>query len=231
LGRFSIIMTGIILQARMASTRLPGKVLKRIGDKSLLDHIFFRLTYLKHKVKIVLATSDTFTDDVIEEYCLKKGVDCFRGSEQNVLERYYLCAKEYSFQHIIRLTGDNPFTDMEELDKLIDLYEREMPDLANSFSSLPIGVGAEIFTFDALERSYLNGKEPHHLEHVDEYILGNPAQFNIKILTVTGLKNKPDVRLTVDTAHDHKLASFIVEKAKDEFVKTEEAIQLCSQFA
>ena len=99
---------GIILQARMGSSRLPGKFLKKIGDKSLLEHIFYRLTFLKHPAKVVLATSTNQKDDIVELFCKSRNIDCFRGSEENVLERYYLCAKKFGFDHIVRLTGDNP---------------------------------------------------------------------------------------------------------------------------
>ena len=88
---------GVIIQARMGSTRLPAKVLKQIGNKNLLEHILFRLSYLKYKCKIVIATSILSQDDKIEDFCKKNSVNCFRGSEQNVLERYYICAKENSF--------------------------------------------------------------------------------------------------------------------------------------
>ena len=224
-------MTGIIIQARMASTRFPGKILKMLGNKTLLDHIFFRLSHLKHTVKIILATSDTSNDDVVEEYCKKNNIACFRGSERNVVERYYLCAKQNSLNAVVRMTGDNPFTDIEELDNLIDLFVNEKLDFANSFSVLPIGAGAEIFTFKALEESYLKGKESHHLEHVDEFILENPQIFKTQILNVPAAKNRPDIRLTVDTPEDYKRACFIIENAKNEYITTEEAIQVCSQFA
>jgi spore coat polysaccharide biosynthesis protein SpsF len=223
-------MTGIIIQARMSSTRLPGKILKLLGKKTLLDHIFFRISRLKHPVKIILATSDASADDVVEDYCKKNIITCFRGSEHNVLERYYFCGKEYSLNNIIRLTGDNPFPDVEEIDNLIDLFINEKLDFANSFDSLPVGVGAEIFTFKALEKSYMHGRDSHHLEHVDEYMIENPQLFKTKHLSVPDSKNHPDVRLTVDTSEDYKRACFIIENAKNEYVTTEEAIKLYQDY-
>jgi spore coat polysaccharide biosynthesis protein SpsF len=219
-------MIGIIIQARMGSTRLPGKVLKMLGDKSLLDHIFYRLTFLRHPVKIVLATSDLKNDDVVEAYCAKNKIECFRGSESNVLERYYMCAKKYRMDNIIRLTGDNPFTDMEELDSLIEMFLKEKLEFAHSFNVLPIGVGAEIFSFKAIEESHRNGKE-----HVDEYLLENPVRFRTKILDVPSDKNRPELRLTVDTTEDFRRAEFIIQNAASGYVTTEEAIRLCMQFA
>jgi spore coat polysaccharide biosynthesis protein SpsF len=222
---------GIIIQARMGSTRLPGKILRPIHDKALLEHVLFRLGQLHHVATIVVATSATPQDDTVADFCRQHGVECFRGSEANVLERYYLCALQYGFKQIVRLTADNPFTDIDELDKLIALHLDTGSDFSHSFGALPIGVGAEIFTFAALEASYREGKKLHHLEHVDEYLLEHPERFKTTLLQVGGIKNQPQLRLTVDTPEDYRKACFIVQHAGGEYVTTEEAIELCSQFA
>ena len=221
---------GIIIQARMGSTRLPGKVLKQIGDKNLLEHILFRLKRLSHKAQVVIATSDLEQDDILEDFCKENNISCFRGSEVNVLERYYLCAKENNFEYIVRLTGDNPFIDIEELDNLISLHVDSKTDYSRSFAVLPKGVGSEIFTLNALEQSYLYGKKENHLEHVNEYIEENEDKFEISKLKVSDEKNRPEISLTVDTPSDYKKACFIVENSIDEYITTKEAIDLCSQF-
>ena len=215
----------------MGSSRLPGKILKTIHDRTLLEHVLFRLSHLQHDVCVVIATTDSAKDDVVATFCADRKVNCFRGSERNVLERYYLCARQYSFTDIVRLTADNPFTDIEALDQLIDLHLTSGADFSHSFRTLPIGVGAEIFTFDALEASYREGKEPHHIEHVDEYMLENPERFKTVELQLNGPKNQPDIRLTVDTPDDYEKACYIVAHATHEMITTEEAIRLCSQFA
>ncbi len=222
---------GIIIQARMGSTRLSNKVLKEIGNKSLLEHIFFRLKYLKTKVKIILATSTLSRDDKIEKFCFLNGIKCFRGSETNLLERYFLCAKENDFDHIVRLTGDNPFLDIEELDNLIKLHISSKADYSRSFKSLPKGVGSEIFTLDTLEKSYINGKKENHKEHVNEYIEENENLFNILELEVCADKRYPELSLTVDTKEDYEKACFIVNSSKSEFITTQEAVKLCLQYA
>lgn len=221
---------GIIIQAYMGSKRLPGKILKVINNKTILEHILFRLTFLKHNAKIVLATSILPCDNIVEEFCIKVNINCFRGSKENVLERYYMCAKKYGFCNIVRLTGDNPFVDIEELANLIDLHFQAASDFSNSFESLPVGVGAEVFSFSALEKSYLEGKAPHHREHVDEYMLENPAVFKTSILKVPPDKNRHDIRLTVDTEDDYRKACYIVKNAKEEFITTQEAIMLSEEF-
>lgn len=226
-----LLMIGIIIQARMGSSRLPGKILKKIGQKTLLEHIFYRLLFLRHNARIVLATSNLPQDDVVEEFCLSRGITCFRGSELNVLERYFFCARRFGFKHIVRLTADNPFIDVEELDRLIELHLNVESDYAHSFQALPIGVGSEIFTFQALEISHRFSDKPHHFEHVDEYILDNPSKFQIALLEVSQEKSRNDIRLTVDTEEDYRRACYIVENSKDEYITTQEAIELCMQFA
>lgn len=221
---------GIILQARMSSKRLPGKILKKIGGKSILEHIFYRLSFLKHNAETVLATSISLEDDIVEAFCKDRKIQYFRGSNENVLERFYLCAKEYGFLHVVRLTGDNPFVDIDELDSLIDLHLRTRSDFTNSFQSLPVGVGAEIFTFAALEKSYFEARLPHHIEHVDEYLLENQGLFKTTILSVSPDKNRPDIRLTVDTMEDLQVADYIVKSAQEEFITTQKAIRLAELF-
>jgi len=223
-------LIGIIIQARMGSNRLPGKVLKKIGNKTLLEHIFYRLSFLKTSVKVILATSINPENDIIESFCSENNITCYRGSENNVLERYYLCAKKYNFEHIIRLTADNPFTDIEELDNLINLHLETKSDYSHSFTNLPKGVGAEIFTFKTLEKSCIEGKEPHHLEHVNEYILENLDLFKITVLNVPKEKNKPEISLTIDTLEDYKKACFLVNKSENEFINIKELVQLLMQY-
>ena len=108
---------GIIIQARMGSSRLPGKILMDYEGNTLLGHIISRLERLDYPAEKVIATSVLPKDDVVEGFCQKSGVICFRGSEENVLERYFECARKYGFSQIVRMTGDNPFPDISELDR------------------------------------------------------------------------------------------------------------------
>lgn len=222
---------GIIIQARMNSNRLPGKILMPIGKKKLLEHILCRLTKLHHPAKVVIATSDTSVDNIVKDFCEPHSVACFRGSENNVLDRYYQCALQYCFRHIVRLTGDNPFLDIEELDNLIEVHLSGRIDYTNSFDSLPVGVGCEIFTFESLEKSWREGDAPHHMEHVNEYMLERPDIFKTATLRVCQDKNRPDVRLTVDTKEDYEKACYIVKMCKSECVSTQQAIQFAEEYA
>jgi spore coat polysaccharide biosynthesis protein SpsF len=220
-----------VIQARMGSARLPGKVLMPIGRAPLLGHVVGRLAGLRNSASIVVATSTESADDAIASWCALEGVRCFRGSELDVLARYYECANALGLDPIVRLTADNPFTDVEELDNLIDLHRAQGNDLTHSFRSLPVGVGAEILSFAALERSHREGHAAHHREHVDEYILENPRWFRSGMLETPQAKRRPDVRLTVDTDEDLRRARYVAERAPGPWCTTQEAIALCSHFA
>ena len=222
---------GVIIQARMGATRLSGKVLKPIAGKVLLDHVLGRLSLLRYPVTVIVATSDLPQDDAIARHCADRGVAVFRGSEADVLDRYYQCARENCFEHVVRLTGDNPFTDIAELQRLIEQHLSQGNDYTHSFGSMPLGVGADIFAFAALERSVQDGHAPNHREHVNEYIQENPELFKIGVLEVAAAKQRRDLRLTVDTEADYQRACCIAEHAPDRWIGTEEAIELCSRSA
>lgn len=222
---------GVIIQARMGSTRLPGKVLRDIGALPLLGHVLGRLSMSRQTMTAVVATTLLSQDESIAEYCKHVGAHCYRGDEQDVLDRYYHCAKQYGFKHVVRLTADNPFTDIEELDRLIDKHLSEINDFTHAFGVLPIGVGAEIFTFDALHQSWMHGHAPHHREHVDEYLLENPQIFKTGTLTIPAEKASPTLRLTVDTDDDWRRADNLVKASQGEWLTTKRIIDLCSASA
>lgn len=222
---------GIVIQARMLSTRLPGKVLKPIAGRFLLDHVLGRLKMLLTPVKVVVATSNLSYDDPIALHCESQGVSVFRGSETDVLDRYYRCSQLYAFNHVVRLTADNPFTDIQELQRLIHYHLDGGFDYTHCLTSLPLGVGSEIFSFGALQKSSLEGTAPNHREHVNEYITEHPKIFKIGELCVDKPKRRPDLRLTVDTPDDYQRACSIAEQAPERWLGTEEAIMLCLRFA
>jgi spore coat polysaccharide biosynthesis protein SpsF len=223
MGRSGLIV-GVIIQARMASTRLPGKVLRPIAGRPLLDHVVGRLSSLRNDVVVVVATTVEKADDAVVRRCGELGVACFRGSELDVLDRYVACARLHGFDHIVRLTADNPFTDVEELDRLIDRHLSESNDYTHSFGVLPLGVGAEIFTLAALERSGRDGQEANHREHVNEYVQENSHIFRIGQLDVPRNKNHPEVSLTVDTEEDYIRACRIAGQSSGRWISTVEAL-------
>lgn len=220
---------GIVLQARMGSTRLPGKVLLPLGGTTLLGWIVQRLRDLPWPV--VIATSDKMQDDDIVRHCEQSAMQYFRGSEHDVLDRYCQCARENGFEHVVRLTADNPFTDVVELQRLVDQHLAQNNDYTHSFGRLPLGVGAEIFTFAALQRSARDGLAANHREHVNEYIEENPEIFTIGVLDVPLAKQKHHLHLGVDTEADYQRACWIIANASTSKIETEEAIKLCSHSA
>ena len=222
---------GIIIQARMGSSRLPGKVLFKISDRPLLEHVVKRLDGIQGQVKVVVATTTEVKDNEIANYCERLNVICFRGSENDVLARYYECALQYNFDHIVRLTADNPFTDLIELKRLIEFHEIQDNDYSHSFGQMPIGVGAEVFSFSALERSHHEGHAPNHREHVNDYIEEQNSSFKIGHMKTPVLKNYPELRLTVDNDDDYQNACHIAEQHPGRFVSTEEAIKICMHSA
>ncbi len=223
-------MLGLILQARMGSSRLPGKVMRRLGTRPLLGVIVDRLSRRCCGGHLVIATTILAEDDCIADFCAAEGIGCFRGSQLDVLDRYYRCATDLALDPIVRLTGDNPFIDIEELDRLVAMQAESSAPFAYSFPSLPVGVGAEIFTLVALEISHRKGTDPHHREHVDEYLLENPQLFQTERLEVPSAKRFPEVRLTVDTDADFARALQIVS-ACGPYATTEQAVAQCLQSA
>lgn len=215
----------------MGSSRLPGKILKDYEGKTLLEHILYRLNQRALPgTDIVIATSTLQADDVVEEFCRRNDVKCFRGDEQNVLSRYCECARQNQYEHIVRMTGDNPFPDIDELKELIAFHIKNQMDFTENFSVLPLGVGMEIFSCGALEQSMLYASLPKHFEHADEYILDNKEKFRFGTVDVSKEKNMPEARLTVDTEEDYKRACYILKNAGMEYVTTEEAIRLGKEF-
>ena len=190
----------------MGSSRLAGKTLKILDDKPLIMQVIHRLKLIKD-CKIVLLTSDTPKDDVLEAWCKENSILCFRGSEDNVLERYYKASKYYKADTILRATGDNPLVEPYFANELLEKHIAFNADYSSNKSevgsNLPDGLGIEIFSFNALEISMNKSTQEHHFEHVNEYILENRRDFKIyKDVNVGGLKDKSHIRLTVDTPED-----------------------------
>ncbi len=200
-----------ILQARMSSTRLPGKVLKPILGKPMIQHQIERILRSTRIDKLVVATSTRKDDDQIEKLCNKIGVDIFRGSLENVLDRFYRAASRYKPNSTVRLTGDCPLTDPFYIDLLIDFYLEKDCDFSNNGTrpTLPHGLDAAIFSFYALEEAWKKANLPSDLEHVTPYILKRPEKFKIKFWK--NKKNLSHLRWTVDEPADFEFVKKVYE--------------------
>jgi spore coat polysaccharide biosynthesis protein SpsF len=205
--------TGIIIQARIGSTRLPNKVMMNLGGKPVLEQVFERCG-LVNVDEIIIATSKKKENDVIEKFCGDKEIKFFRGSEDDVLSRYYEAAKKFNLDFVVRITGDCPLISPEVISMAIIDFQRSRVDyLSNSVKrSYPRGLDVEIFSFEALEKANKLAKKKPEREHVTAFIYGNPKKFKIGHLIVKGWLNHPEIRLCLDTEDDFKLLSIIYNK-------------------
>ncbi len=204
-----------IVQARMGSTRLPGKILMEVDDKSILEYEIERLRQSKLIDKIVIATTTNAEDDKTEAFCNKVNIDCFRGSENDVLERYARCAEKYpEFNSILRITGDCPLIDPHVIDELILFFDKEELDYASNTElgreTYPNGVDAEILTRETLARTHEEATLPSDREHVTLYIR-NSDKFIKKY--IRNAENLSSYRFTVDSKEDFDVVSFLIKNS------------------
>lgn len=198
---------GVIIQARMGSTRLPGKVMKKIQGRSVLEHVIERVKQSKLIDEIIIATTTHEHDSVIEAEASRCGVKSFRGSEEDVLSRYYYAAKSNELDVVVRITSDCPLIDPIIIDNVIEFYEsHNYAIVTNAGNDLhnrtyPRGLDVEVFSFTLLENAYHDAKEKHQREHVTPYIYETSKSVAI-------YKNEIDYseyRWTLDTEEDFEL--------------------------
>jgi spore coat polysaccharide biosynthesis protein SpsF len=205
-----MVKIGIIIQARIGSSRLQNKVMIDIEGKPLLWHVVERCK--KSNVdEIIIATSKNSENDVIEKFCKSNNFTCFRGSEEDVLNRYYEVAKKFNLDIIVRVTGDCPLVSPELINEIIMKFNKEKVDYMSNVvkRSFPRGLDVEIFLFSALEKANRKVKEKFQREHVTPFIYNNHELFRIAHLIAKGPLNRPDIRICVDTEEDLKLVKII----------------------
>ncbi len=200
-----------IIQARTGSTRLPGKVLKNICGKTVLHHDIDRLRRVKNIDEIVIATTALKKDNAITKEADRLGVKYFRGSEEDVLSRYYYAAKENNADVVVRVTSDCPLIDSEVTEKIIQYYienNDKYDYVSNTIDrTYPRGLDTEVFSFNSLQKAFNNASSMRDREHVTPYIWDNPYLFRL-----FQYKNKIDysnLRWTLDTAEDFELINKI----------------------
>lgn len=166
-------MTAAIIQARMGSARLPGKVLRQAVGKSFLEHLIERLSFVKRVDRIVVATSVESDDDVIEQVCRRIGVLCFRGSHADVLDRYYRAAQAVGAEVVVRITADCPLVDPSLVDMFIEAFEIQSGDwdlVTNRYPlTFPDGLDVDVMPVKSLGLAQEHATEPHQREHVIPY--------------------------------------------------------------
>ncbi len=210
---------GIIIQAHMGSTRLPGKILKFLdNDEKVLDILLKRMKLCKQVDKIIIATTPDKQNSLIIEVAKTHNVSYFIGSEKNVLERYYKCARENNLDIVIRITSDCPFVDPKIVDDMIDFYLQNNYDYIKNVhesSNFPRGFDVEIFRYDVLETVCSLARSKPEKEHVTYYIYTHPKDFNIFYYNLDNLKKFDKLRLTIDEEQDLILCREIYKKLKE----------------
>lgn len=201
-----------LIQARVGSTRFPNKVFANLSGKPLIWHVVNRLKYSTLIDKIVLATTNNIFDDELVKWSNENNVNCFRGDENNVLERFYFAAKKYKADIVVRITADDPFKDPKIIDKVIELLIKDNLDFAynNNPPTFPEGLDTEVFTFDALEKAYLNSKDGFEKEHVTQYFYRNSEIF--KQSNYSNIENRSFLRWTIDTLKDYQMVQKVYDK-------------------
>ncbi|MDU1323239.1 MAG: glycosyltransferase family protein [Clostridium botulinum] len=202
-----------IVQARVGSTRLPGKVIKKICGKTVLEHAIDRLKRIKNIDEIVIATTILEKDNVIVDECERLGIKYFRGSEEDVLSRYYYAAKKYEADIIVRVTSDCPLIDAEISEKIIGYYlnNKDKYDyVSNTIErTYPRGLDTEVFSFNSLEKAFNESTSNRDREHVTPYIWDNSEKFRIS--QYKNSKDYSDLRWTLDTNEDFQLIAKIYD--------------------
>jgi spore coat polysaccharide biosynthesis protein SpsF len=223
--------THIIIQARMGSTRLPGKVLMDLSGDPLLSHVVARCKKAQRADDVIIATSDDNADDMIAQFCQKQNINYFRGSQDNVLERYLKTAQFFESDHIVRVTADCPLIDPQVIDWCIDGYyrARESDYLSNILTrTFPRGLDVEVFSLRALQRAFEQAEEKYEQEHVTPFIWENKDnEFIVADPIEAPDEYARNYRLTVDYSEDFELMEKIYEALhkQGEIVDAKDAIQ------
>jgi len=223
-----------IVQARMGSSRLPGKVLMDIGGKPMLHRVVLRARRAQMVGMVVVATTTHPDDDPVAAYCRLQGIPCFRGDLQDVLDRYYQTARWFNASVIVRLTADCPVIDPREIDRTIRAFASAEVDFAANrlpppwHRTTPIGMDTEVVTFDALEQAWREAQAQYAREHVMPYFYEQAGRF--KILLVDHEPDLGHLRLTVDTPEDLTLIRSIYEYfGNDDEFSLDDILELFNQ--
>ena len=191
-----------IVQARLSSSRLPGKVLLPLGGKPVLKHIFERLKRCIGIDIAIVATSIEKSDDPIAEWAKFEKIDCYRGSLNDVLERYYEAALKYKAQAILRITGDCPLIDPDTISELIYKFKSSNKDAYCLAGEFPDGLDCQIFSFSAIKKAHINARLTSEREHVGPYIEKNKDLFRIGLYKK--FKGLSHHRWTLDEQKDYE---------------------------
>jgi len=197
----------------MGSSRLPGKTLMKLNqNNTVLDFVVNQLSFSTLIDKIIIATTDLEQDDVIEQTAKNLEIQCFRGNSDDVLDRYYNCAKKFNIDNIVRVTSDCPLIDPKIIDEVIRKYKSENYDYFTNtlIRTYPIGTDVEVFSFETLEKTWQNATLPSEREHVTPFIRNK--KMNFRIGNLENEKKLDHLRWTLDRQEDLNLIREIISK-------------------
>jgi len=223
-------MIGGIIMARMNSSRLPGKVMRKLDKKNpVLYYVIEQMKASKLIDKIVIATSGLKEDDVIARFADKMDIGYYRGSPNDVVDRYYQCAKQFSFSTILKLTADNPINDPQVVDNAIKKFQSGRYDFVGTslIHSYPKGINVEIFSFKILEMLWRNCKLPYDREHITPYLFKNSEKF--KIFNMEYVEDISHIRLSIDRINDLKLVRKVVSEITKRPILMKDILKLFSK--
>lgn len=211
--------TVAVIQARMSSSRLPGKVMLPLGRRFELEHVIRRVRRATEVDEVIVATSTETADDIIAWFGEQAGVDVFRGDEQNVLDRVYKAVDGLDADDIVRVTGDCPLIDPKTIDATVIHRRRSDVDYASNIieRTFPRGLDVEVFSFESFRQVHRRATESAHLEHVTLFYRDHPEEFelanveSVNVFDDSQLHYRTDLRLTLDEAADYELLQQIFD--------------------
>lgn len=214
----------VIIQARIGSTRLPGKVLKQLGQSDVLSYVVERCRKIEGIQEVVVATSDLPQDDAIAKWCQDKHVAYYRGSEQNVLSRFIEAAKPYQPDYIMRVTSDCPFVDYEMATDMVKQLNEHPAEIVDITKALPRGLAVELISYAALQRIVNCELAERHREHVTYYAYEYKEQFTRLSYEPPHSIQHEALRITLDTEEDYALCNTIANHFNDLLVSSADVV-------
>ena len=203
---------GCIIEARMASNRLPGKVMLKVNRKPMIEYLIDRIKRVKKIKKIIIATTKNLSDNILVDCCKKNEINYFRGSENDVLKRVFLAAKKYKLKTVVLITGDCPIVDVGIISHIINTYLKNKTDYASNshLRTYPDGMDVQVFSFKTLAKANKKAKSRLEREHVTLQIRRNPKLYKTIHITAPNNLYWPELGLTLDEKEDYVLLKKII---------------------
>ena len=222
-----------IIEARMTSSRLPGKVLMQAAGKPMLGHLVNRLRAVRSLDGIVLATTINETDDLLEEFSKRMGIGCYRGSENDVMNRVIGAAESANADVVVEITGDCPIIDPQIVEQTIRMFNDNLSDYVSNghVRSYPDGMDTQVFRLETLKRSATMTSDDLDHEHVTLHIRNHPELFSHVYLVAPPELHWPELGLTLDEPNDYELLKKIIEyfEPTNSLFSCRDVIQLLKQ--